>query len=346
MSFLGPRYRSPEEVSQAHADLITAVKNVHGVKDVGLVSSYPTRGRLESSLLAQFHGEAFDPQNPPGTRQRFVSPGLFSAMGTALIKGRDFTNADLPTTVRVAIVNKIFVDRYLKGRDPIGVQFSAGYPAPDPRNEVTIIGVIDDVRQKSLGEPAEPSFYSPTTQFPLRRVTAVVSMAQTDVGGVERAIRAEVRKLNPTMALDFELASDVVGSTIKRQELGMVLMLIFGGIAVVLAAVGIYGVVSYAGSLRRDEMATRLALGASPQSVFLLVMKQGTTLGLIGAGIGLSLAYFSGRVISSRVYAIKAADPMILAFAALLIIAITFLATMIPASRASRLNPASALQSQ
>ena len=126
----------------------------------------------------------------------------------------------------------------------------------------------------------------------------------------------------------------------------MTLMLIFGGIAIVLAAVGIYGVVSYTGSLRREEMATRLALGASPQSVFLLVMKQGATLGLIGAGIGLTLAYFSGQVISNRVYAIRASDPVILAIATLLITAITFLATTIPAARAARLNPAKALQSQ
>ena len=87
-------------------------------------------------------------------------------MGTPLIKGRDFGTGDLPTTVPVAIVNQVFVDRYLKGRDPIGVQFSAGYPAPDPRNEVTIVGVVDDVRQKSLAEPAEPAFYQPLTQIP------------------------------------------------------------------------------------------------------------------------------------------------------------------------------------
>jgi ABC-type antimicrobial peptide transport system permease subunit len=126
----------------------------------------------------------------------------------------------------------------------------------------------------------------------------------------------------------------------------MTLMLIFGSIAIVLAAVGIYGVVSYAGSLRREEMATRLALGASPRSVFLLVMRQGVTLGLVGATIGIALAYFSGQVISSRVYAIKASDPLILAVATLLITTITFLATTIPAMRAARLNPANALQSQ
>jgi predicted permease len=346
VSFLGPQYRTPDAVRQAQLDLLAAVRSVRGVTGVGLVSAYPMRGTLESSLLAQFHGEPFDATNAPGTRQRFASQGFFAAMGTPIVKGRDFGTGELPKTVPVAIVNRVFVERYLKGRDPIGVQFSAGYPAPDPRNEVTIVGVVGDVRQKSLAEPAEPAYYIALTQAPLQRATAVVSMSQSDPVAVEQAIRAEVRKINPTMALDFELASDLVGGTLRRQELGMTLMLVFGGIAIVLAAVGIYGVVSYAGSLRRDEMATRLALGASPRSVFLLVMRQGATLGIVGAAIGLGLAYFSGQVISNRVYAIRASDPLILTLATVLITGITFLATTIPAARASRLNPADALQSQ
>jgi predicted permease len=345
-SFLGPRYRSPDDVRQAQLELLTAVRGVRGVTGVGMVSGYPLRGTLEGSLLAQFHGEPFNPSNAPGTRERVVSSGLFAAMGTPIIKGRDFGSGDLPKTIPVAIVNQVFVDRYLKGRDPIGVQFSAGYPAPDPKNEVTIVGVVGDVRQKSLADPAEPAFYTPLTQLPLQRTTAVVAMSQSDPAAVERAIRAEVRKINPTMALDFELAADLVGGTLRRQELGMMLMLIFGGIAIVLAAVGIYGVVSYTGSLRRDEMATRLALGASPRSVFLLVMRQGAALGLVGAAIGVGLAYFSGQVISNRIYAIRASDPVILAIATLLITAITLAATMVPAARASRVNPANALQSQ
>jgi putative ABC transport system permease protein len=347
-SFLGPRFQTPEAVRQAQADFMTAVHNVRGVADIGLISAYPLSGRLESSLLMQFHGEAYDPSNPAGARGRFVSVGLFSAMGTPVLKGREFTNADLPNTVKVAVVNRAFVERYLKGRDPIGVQFSAGYPQPDPRNEVTTVGVVGDVRQKSLADPAEPAFYTPMAQapFPFQRSTAVVSMSQSDVGAVERGIRAEVRKLYPTMAVDFQLASDIVAGTLRRQQLGMTLMLIFGAMALVLAAVGIYGVISYAGSLRRAEMATRLALGASPSSVFLLVMRQGVMLGVIGAAIGVALAYFSGQVISNRVYAIRASDPLILTLATLLIVAITFLATTFPAARASRLNPANALQSQ
>jgi predicted permease len=345
-SFLGPQFQTPDAVRQSQLDLVSAIRGIHGVTNVGLVSAYPMRGTLESSLLVQFHGEPFDPQNPPGTRQRFVSEGLFAAMGTPIIKGRDFNSGDLPNTIQVAVVNKVFVDKYLEGRDPIGVQFSANYPQPDPRQEVTIVGVVGDVRQKSLGEPAEPTYYQPLTQFPLQRVTTVVQMSQSDPTNVERAIRAEVRKLNPTMALEFQLATDLVSGTLRRQELGMALMLVFGGIAIVLAAVGIYGVVSYAGSLRREEMSTRLALGASPRNVFLLVMKQGAILGLVGAAVGVALAYVSGQLISNRVYAIHASDPLILAVATLLITAITVLATIIPASRAARLNPANALQTQ
>ena len=344
VSFLGARDPNPETVRQAHLDLVAAVKGVRGVSDVGLVSAYPMRGTLEGSLLAQFHGEPFDALSAPHTRQRLASPGLFAAMGTPIIKGRDFGSGDLPNTIPVAIVNRVFVERYLKDRDPIGVQFSAGYPTPDPRNEVTIVGVVGDVRQNSLAEPAEPAFYAPLSQFPLQSATVVVSMSGSDPIAVERAIRAEMRKLNPSMAVDFELASDVVGGTLRRQQLGMALMLIFGGIAIVLAAVGIYGVVSYAGSLRREEMATRLALGASPRSVFVLVLKQGVMLGLIGAAIGLTLAYFSGQVISNRVYAIRASDPLILGLATLLITGITFLATTIPALRAARLSPANVLR--
>jgi predicted permease len=346
VAFLGARYPTADARRQGFLDLVTAVKGVHGVAEAGLVSAYPMTGRQESSLLAQFHGEPFDAANPPGVRQRFVGPGTFAAMGTPIIKGRDFDAGDRATTQQVAIVTKSFVDRYLKGRDPIGIQFSAGYPTPDPKQEVTVVGVIADVRQRSLADAGEPTYYQPISQVPLGRVTVVAMMNAADVGGVERGIRAEMKKFDPTMAVDFELASDVVGGTLRRQELGMTLMLIFGGIAVVLAAVGIYGVVSYAGSLRRDEMATRLALGASPRSVFMLVMRQGAGLGVVGAGIGLGLAYLSGQVVSSRVYAIRAADPVILAMAAVLIGVITVLATTIPAVRAARVSPAGALQSE
>ena len=345
-TFLGPGFPNGQAVSQAHVAMLDAIKSVPGVAAVGFVSGDPFSGQLEGSLLGAFDGQAFDRDNARGMRQRFASPGLFAAMGTRIVRGRDFAASDVPDNQPVAIVNQVFVDRYLSGRDPIGVQFAAGYPQPDPEEQITIIGVIDDVRQKSLSEPAEPAFYISTTQAPLRRLTAVVHSTLADPMQLQGPIRAKLRELNPRMALDFRLAENVVGDTIKRQELGMTLMLIFGGIAVVLAAVGIYGVVSYATSLRSDEMATRLALGASPGDVFMMVLRQGALLGVLGAAIGVSLAFLSGRLVSNQVYAISAADPLILASSTILITAITVAATVIPARRAARLSPANALLSQ
>ena len=161
---------------------------------------------------------------------------------------------------------------------------------------------------------------------------------------LQSAIRAEVRKTDPQIAVDFELADDLVGSTLRRQQLGMTLMLLFGAVAVVLATVGIYGVIAYATAQRRGEVATRLALGATPSTVFWLVLKQGRTLVIIGAATGLVLAYLAGRLVSARLYEVSASDPYILSGAVVLVVGIALVATMIPAYRASRVDPSRVLR--
>jgi ABC-type antimicrobial peptide transport system permease subunit len=146
------------------------------------------------------------------------------------------------------------------------------------------------------------------------------------------------------MAVEFEDATEVVSATLQRQELGMTLMLIFGAAAVALAAVGIYGVIAYATSQRRGEVATRLALGATPGNVFWLVLRQGRLLTLIGAGIGLFVAYLAGRIVASRLYEVRASDPLILGGATVAVVAIALLATIIPAYRASRIEASRVLR--
>ena len=346
VSFLGPKYPNGDAVRAASRALIDRLAAVPGVTDVGATANFPLRDALEGSLIMQFHGETVDPAHPMGTRQRLVSQGYFRSTGTRLLQGRDFGPDDRGNTTPVAIVNKTFVKRYLAGRDPIGLQFSAGYPNPDPRNEVTVIGVVDDVRQKSVHDEPEPAFYSSLSQIPLRRQTMVVATSATDVASLESAIRGDVRQFDPQIAVEFELVRDLVAGTIRRQQLGMTLMLIFGGVAILLAAVGIYGVVAYAVSQRRGEMATRLALGATPGGVFWLVMKQGGTIGLIGTAIGLAVAYLSGRVVASQIYAIRASDPVMLGAAITIVAAITALATAIPAWRASGLEPSVVLHAE
>jgi putative ABC transport system permease protein len=346
VTFLGPKYPNPDAVDTASRTMREKLAALPGVSGVGATSNFPLRNTLEGSLIAQFHGETVDPAHPIGTRQRFVSAGYFQATGTRLLQGRDFGPDDRRGTRAVAIINRTFVKRYLNGRDPIGLQFSAGYPAPDPRNEVTVVGVVEDIRQKTVKDEAEPAFYAPLSQIPIRRQTMVVATSAVDVAGLQSAIRGEVRRLDPQIAVEFELVRDLVSNTLSRQQLGMTLMLIFGASAILLAAVGIYGVVAYAVSQRRGEMATRLALGATPGSVFMLVMRQGALLALAGTAIGLVIAYLSGRIVASQIYAIRASDPLMLSAAIVLVAGITALATMIPAWRASRLAPSGVLHTE
>jgi putative ABC transport system permease protein len=343
LSFLGPKYPNADAVRAASQALVERFATLPGVTAVGATSHFPFRATPEGSLIAQLHGEPLDEAHPIGTRQRFVSPGYFAAMGTKILQGRDFTPDDRNGTRVVAIVNKTFVKRYLSGRDPIGLQFAAGYPRPDPRNEVTVVGVVDDVRQRSVADEAEPAFYAPLLQFPLRRQTIVMATSVTNAASLQGAARDELKRFDAQMAIDFEVVTDLVAGTLRRQQLGMTLMLIFGALAILLAAVGIYGVVAYAVSQRRAEMATRLALGATPGSVFWLVMKQGGKLALIGTTIGVAIAYLSGQIVASQIYAIRATDPLMLGAAIVLVTAITAVATTIPAWRAARLQPSGVL---
>ena len=199
------------------------------------------------------------------------------------------------------------------------------------------------MRQKSVADEPEPAFYTPMSQTPLRRLTMVAETGAGRETAAESAIRDEVRRFDPQIAVEFTRVDDLVTAAMRRQQLGMTLMLIFGGVAVLLAAVGIYGVVAYAVSQRRGEMATRLALGATPGSVFWLVMTQGAVLAGVGVAIGVGAAYLSGHLVDSQIYAIGASDHATLAGATAIVAVIAVLATMIPAWRASRLKPSSVL---
>jgi putative ABC transport system permease protein len=346
VSFLGPKYPNPASVVNASQTLSDRLRALPGVTAVGATSNFPLLNTTEGSLIAQLHGQPADPLHPIGVRQRIVGQGYFRAAGTRLVEGRDFGPDDRTNTRPVAIVNRAFSNRYLNGADPMDLQFSAGYPAPDPRNEVTVIGVVDDVRQKSVSDAAEPAFYTPLSQLPLRRQTMVVAASVDDMTPLQSAIRSEIRQFDPQIAVEFQQVAEVVAGTLRRQQLGMTLMLIFGAVAILLAAVGIYGVVAYAVSQRRGEMATRLALGATPASVFRLVMGHGALLALAGTLIGLAVAYLSGRIVASRVYAIRASDPLMLGGAIVIVGAIAAFATMIPAWRASRLKPSGVLHAE
>jgi putative ABC transport system permease protein len=340
----GPRYQGAALVVSVSRDLLDRIRHQAGVISIGSTSDFPLNGNQDNSIFVQLQGDAPDPAHPMSTRQRTVGPGLFDALGIKLVAGRDFTDDDRTGTTPVAIVNRTFVRQFLAGRDPLRVRFMAGYPTIDLTTTFSIVGVVDDVRQRSLTDAPEPAYYTPEYQGFPRRQTFVVHTSLSDTVPLQAAIRQQVHQLDPQIAVDFQAAADMVAATLVRQHLGMTLMVLFGLAAVALAAVGIYGVIAYSAAERRNEVATRLALGATPANVFWLLLRQGRTLAGAGAAIGLAVAYVSGRVVSSRLYHVHASDPVILGAAVALVVTIAILATMIPAFRASRLDPARVLR--
>jgi predicted permease len=345
VSLLGPAWRDNAAVNAALAGFLDRLRAVPGVASAASTLNFPLRGGPENSLFVHLQGDPMDEAHYLNSRQRWVTPGFFSAMGIPLLGGRDFTADDRPgAAFQPVVVNRTFVRRYLQGKDPIGLRFNAGYPNIDTGNTYSVIGVVEDVRQRALSTAGEPAFYTSHGQGTPRRQSVVVQSRESDSSALRDAIRGEAARLNPQMAVDIERLSDVVGSTLSRQQLGMTLMLWFGAAAVALAAVGIYGVIAYAAAQRRGEVAIRLALGATRGDVFRLVLRQGRTMAGIGAAIGLAVAYLAGRVVASRLYEVRASDPAILGAAVVLVGGIALVATVIPAYRAARLDPAHVLR--
>ena len=205
-----------------------------------------------------------------------------------------------------------------------------------------IVGVVDDMKYVSMEEAADPMFYAPQAQSGYMRQTAVLKTGG-DMSGVAARVRDAIRQHDPLMPLRIEPLAQIISGTLVRQRLGMTLMTIFALGALALAAVGIYGVLSYVFAQREGEVATRMALGATPSDVFWLMVNQGRWLSIAGVGAGVATAYAAGRVVTSRLFEVRAEDPAILAGAVAVVLGITAIAVVLPALRIARVDPSRVL---
>jgi ABC-type antimicrobial peptide transport system permease subunit len=265
-------------------------------------------------------------------------------MGIRIRQGRGFTDDDRATSTPVAIVNESFARRYMPAMDPLKGQLSFGFPTIPPQTPRAVVGVVSDVRYASLTADSEPAFYVVADQSPMLQMSVAVATSLADPRVAADAVRAEISKADPLLAFEVEPVEALIASTQSRQKLGMTLMLMFGAMAVTLAAIGIYGVIAYASAERSREFATRMALGASSSNVFWLLAGQARVLALVGGVVGLGAAYAMGRLASSWLYEVRASDPIVLASALAIVVAVTVCATVIPARRVSRTDPANALR--
>jgi putative ABC transport system permease protein len=338
------RYGKPDTRRVWSETLLTNLQHIRGVTAVGAASEFPLRDAISSRPLIEIAGWPESHEHVVAL-MRIVTPEFFKAMGMRVRQGRGFTGYDRATTVPVAIVNEAFVRKYLPDRDPLTAQMSFGFPRVNPASQRAIVGVVNDVKYASLWSSADPAFYLVQEQAGItQRQSIVVAAGAGDPTALIPAIRAEVEKIDPQLALTVEPVTAVVASTLARQKLGTTLMLLFGAVALLLATVGIYGMIAYATGARHGEIATRMALGATGGRIFWLLSRQGLTVAAAGAAIGMGVAYGAGRLVASWLYEVRASDPLILMSALLVVLGVTMVATLLPIRKACQINPSASLR--
>lgn len=339
------RYRQPGQIAAWNHALRAQIGQLNGVDAVGASTSLPLRPERDSTFNFTVAG---DPQSyyPPSARYREVTPGWFEAMGIHVEAGRSFTADDRVGLGGVVIVNEALAERYLRGRNPLetGLVLSGFGTKEHPDAVVPVVGVVADVKYASISEMPEPAVYAIGRY--MNRESIVVATSVADPLKLVPLIRAEVQTLDPLVPVDFDLLPNVVSESLSRQRLGMLLMLLFGTAGIALAAIGVYGVIAYAIAQRVREVAIRLALGATAAEVFWLTFVRAQVIAVAGGLGGLVLAYPTGRVLASTLYEVRAADPVILLPATLIVGAVAVLATVIPARRAARVDPIVALRAE
>ncbi len=321
-------------------DALERIRNLPGVKDAALTTRYPLRDFNNTTLMLNVRGaENFRPPQPiPLTA---VSPDYFRVMRIRLLKGRAFGETDTGDAQGVVIVNESFARIVLKARDPLAQQISFG---PPPAAWSAVVGVVADTRDHALAEEPIPEIYVPYLQQPSFSMALVLRTAahpQGLVGPVRKAVESidKNQPLSETTTMD-----EVMAGLVAPRRFQMMLLGLFAMLALVLAAIGIYGVVSYSCSQRVHEFGVRMALGAERRDLLGLVIRQGARLALIGVCAGLGGALALTRFLSGMLYGIKPTDPLTLLAVSLLLTAVALLASYIPARRATKVDPMVALR--
>jgi putative ABC transport system permease protein len=339
-----PDYKYPLAAQQAlfYKDLMQSLGSTPGVKSAGAEGG-------GSNVFFQPQGQpAAAPGQEPTASYKIVTPGFFKAMGTHLVAGREFSAHDAEGTTPVAIISETVARRYWPHSNPVGSHLtvlarvysgqSAGTAQP-----LEITGVAKDVRNDDLWNP-EPDLYVPFQQHPVSSVFLVVRSAVAPIGVVP-AVRDAVRALDKEQPLnDIRTMSDIISQTYGAIRFPMTLLWIFAALALLLSAVGIFGVMSYTVSRRTQEMAIRMTLGASRHDVLRLVLREALRVTALGVVLGLVAAVALSRVMAGYVYGITPTDPLSLLGASLLLFGVALFASYLPARRATRINPITALR--
>ena len=326
--------------SQYLERVLEEVRRVPGVQAAGSTHFLPLTGLTSGSCWAPAPGPEPDTSSPDADFL-VISPGYFQAMGTPMLSGRDFSERDHFATPSVLVVNHAFAERFFAGQNPIGKKLNVCWTIPNP---VEIVGVVADARQTELKEAPHPTIFLANPQAPMYFAHLVVR-ARNDPRQMARAVQAAIHRVDPDQAVsNVETMDDVRSDSVARPRFQLALLLVFAGIAVLLATIGVYGVVSYSVTQRTQEIGIRVALGAGSVDVSRLVLREGLLLAGLGVALGLAAAVATTRVLSSLLFEVTPTDPPTLGAVAGLLLAVALAATLLPARRATKVDPMVALR--
>jgi predicted permease len=337
---LPPRYADAVARRAFWSALLDRARVLPGVTAAGLVSSLPFGGQASAGSYTIVGRPVPPGATPPHALDDRVAGDYFRAMGIPLLDGRVFGPQDTPDAPRVAIVDGLFVERRFDGRSPIGRQLNFG----SERN-YTIVGVVGTVNGSDLAKPVpEEHIYLSAQQLPLAAMT-LVARSSMDPMAIARPIRDAVRAIDPEQPIArMRTMRDWLGSSLATRRAPMLLVVVFGGVALVLAAVGIYGVLAFAVAQRVREFGIRQALGADRRAIVSLVLRHGFRTAAAGVAAGALGAVLITRLLSSMLFGVTAHDPLVFAGAASVVLMVALAACYLPARRATRIDPLVALR--
>lgn len=337
------KYREDPQVVTFFRQTLERVRALPGVRSAGMVNFLPLYGGLGSATGIIIEGRPAPPAGEgPSANVRVADSGYFGTMGIPFLEGRNFTDFEDAEAKHVVVVSESLAKKYFPGEDPIGKRITVHMSENAVPSE--IVGVVGDVRYDSLTDEAEPTVYMPHPELTYEFMTLVIRTTG-DPSELAPAVRREIGEIDRDQPVsDVRTMKEVMADTVGRARFNTLLLGVFAGLATLLAAVGIFGVMNYSVTLRTREIGLRMALGAQPSRVLLLVLRQGLLLTLAGTGIGLAASLALTRLMSSLLFGIDSTDPSTFAAIVIVLAVVALVACYVPARRATRIDPLTALR--
>jgi predicted permease len=338
------RYSEPHQQLAFLDRAMEQIRAVPGVVSVGTTTTIPLAGGGSTQPFSIEGRPTGTIAEQPMAQTRYISPDYFKAIGIPLRQGRFFSDQDRDNSVPVIIISEAMARRFWPGENPIGKRLTPSFHSKEGARE--IVGVVGDVKARGLDSDASTMMYLPYKQAPRPFMSFVVRTSSNPESLVQPVSRA-IYSIDKEQALtDVQTMDQVLMQSLSDRRFNMTLLLTFAGVALVLAAVGVYGVMNYTVTLRRRELGIRMALGAKASDVLRLVLRQGLTLTLIGVGAGLISAYALTRLMASLLYGVTATDYLTFASVSAVLIVVGLVASFVPARRATKVDPTIALRTE